>query len=351
MNKWYVSISNKARGPFSDLQMRDKISQGEFKADTLSYKEGEPDWLPLEKQDIWTPGFVPDHPVATKSAKDWVLLVESPLQKGDYQQQGPFSDAEVKEKIKIGEVHLKDFCWKPGMANWKPLFETYELGLPRKEKITFVEDSKPTEEPHHASTFEEPRSFGSQMPDFVEPNDVSVDTSNHIPAETVFKKKPKSRKLLPPIEKAQDLNEILVYLVLVAALFLGSFYIGFKFNRTIIKSVQGVGSGVSSVVRSILPATPSVSYVFLRELPLTKGTLLIKTDAVANTRVFAKVYDDSGRLVRTLANKEELHLKTNNNGEVYMGLEQFKVTPGESYLVTARVGSLKAKKNYTYSFK
>jgi len=352
MDKWYVSISNKAKGPYSDLQIRDKITKGELSADTLSYKEGEPDWLPLEKQNIWTPGFVPKHPVEVKNAKDWVLLVESPLKKGDFEQQGPFTDIEVKEKIKIGEVHLKDFCWKPGMSTWKPLFETYELGLPRKDKITFVEDKK--EEPARASDFVAKAKILSQMPAFIEPEGVvPADQKTEVPFELNNKKNKKralSKRLLPPIELAQEPKEVITYLILVASLFLGSFLIGYRYNQGILKGVQSLGQGLVSITKSILPAPPAVSYVFLREMPLTKGALLVKTDAPEGALVTARVYDDGGKMVRTLKGKRLLSLKTNKNGEVLLGVGQFKVQRGKTYLITSQVGSLKAKKNYTYSF-
>jgi len=342
MDKWYVSISNKAKGPYSDLQIRDRITSGELKADTLSYKEGETDWLPLEKQDIWTDGFVPKHPVETKDSKDWVLLVESPLKKGDFEQQGPFSKIEVKEKIKIGEVHLKDFCWKPGMPTWKPLFETYDLGLPRKDKITFVEDKE--KEPLAAKDLAPKKILKSQMPEFIEPEGVvSADVETAVSAP-VFR-----AKLLPPIARGQELKEILMYLFLVAAFFLGSFFVGYKYNQNILKSVQTLGQSLVSVTKSVLPSAPSVSYVFLRELPLTRGSLLVKSDAPQGAKVYTKVYDDAGKLVRTLKGGRGKTFKTNKNGEVLVNLKDFKIQKNKTYLITAQVGSLKANKNYTFT--
>ena len=55
MDKWYISINSKARGPFSDGQIRDKIQKGELLAETLVYKEGALDWLPLNQQSLWSP--------------------------------------------------------------------------------------------------------------------------------------------------------------------------------------------------------------------------------------------------------------------------------------------------------
>lgn len=344
-----MSVDNKAKGPYTDLQVRDKMKTGEFKPETLSYKEGEADWLPLEKQDVWTPSFVPKHPVETKDSKEWILLVESPLKKGDFEQQGPLSDDEVRGKIDLGEVHLKDFCWKPGMETWKPLFETYELGLPRKDKISFVEDKVEVERVSERTSEAPKAKFTSQMPDFIMP-----DEALPIDGESLFVESYKERarqvstKLLPPLKKMQEPKEIIMYLGLVAVLFLGSFYIGYQNNQTILKGVQSLGQNLVSFSRSILPAAPSVSYVFLRELPLSKGSLLIKTDASQDVSMRAQVLTSSGALVRTLKGGKSLMLKTNRNGEAFLNLGKFKLKKGETYLVTTQVGNLKAKKTYTY---
>lgn len=353
-NKWYVSIQNKAKGPYSDLQMRNKIKTGELSGDTLTYKEGEPDWLPLEKQDIWTPSFVPKNEFTVKDSKEWVLLVESPIKQGDYQQQGPFTREEVAEKVAIGEVHLKDFCWRPGMENWKSLVQMPELGFPRKEKIEFTEAAESyektssfeseLEEKKDAKVFEPLPGIDSEMPEFVEP-DALVQKEK----EDVLHVSPMRRLLPPIIDKYGERKEILAYLVLVAALFLGSFTLGSYNSTNILKGVESVGSGVVSFVQKMLPATPQVSYVFLRELPLTKGTILVKTDGNPGIEITARLKNEKGITVRTRDGKKYLSLKTNKNGEAFLGLSQFKVKTGETYIVTTKAGHLTAKKTYFYS--
>jgi hypothetical protein len=344
MNKWYVSVDNKAKGPYSDLQVREKIKIGELKPETLSYKEGEADWLPINKQDIWTPGFVPKHPVETKNSKDWVLLVESPLKKGDFEQAGPFTDAEVKEKIEIGEVNLRDFCWKPGMSDWKPLFETYELGLPRKEKISFVEDKVETEKSSNLTSEVSSVKLSNQMPEFIMPDE-------ELPVEEPpLKQKAKrmSSRLLPPLKKTQEPKDIVSYLVLVAALFLGAFYIGYQNNQAVLRGVQNLGQSLVTLSRSILPASPTVSYVFLRELPISKESLLIKTDASKDVPIKIQIFSEKGKRLKTLEGRRSFSLQTNKNGEAFFNLREFKLVKGQTYLVTAQIGSLKAKKTYTY---
>ncbi len=359
-NKWYISTQNKAKGPYTDLQMREKIQSGELKKDVLTYKEGEPDWLPLEQQDIWTPGFVPKHPLESKGAKDWILLVESPIKQGDYEQQGPFTQDEVTEKVEIGEVHLKDFCWRPGMEGWKALVETSELGFPRKEKITFEEkeDKAPTEtsakffkgsgrDSAKEVTLEEPfLNLKSQMPDFVPPENLIQKETREEPVKSF-----RTRFLPPIIDRQGERREVVLYLALVAACFLGAFYIGSANSTNVLKGVEAVGTGIANFAQKILPATPKVSYVFLRELPLTRGTILVKTDGKPGIEITARLKDEDGRVVRTLNGDRSLKLKANKNGEAFLGLSQFKVEVGKTYLVTTKAGQLTAKKTYFYSNK
>ena len=54
MDKWYISINSKARGPYSSGQIREKIQKGDLLQDTLIYKEGDLDWLPLSQQSLWS---------------------------------------------------------------------------------------------------------------------------------------------------------------------------------------------------------------------------------------------------------------------------------------------------------
>lgn len=356
VSKWYVSVHNKAKGPYSDLQMREKIRTGEFKGDTLTYKEGEPDWLPLERQDIWTPGFVPKHPIEAKTARDWVLLVESPIKRGDYQQQGPFTLAEVEEKVEVGEVHLKDYCWKPGMKDWSPLIETHELGFPRKDKITFKEDEKRS---GTVSTLElsEPEKapkaldadlkwdLKSEMPDFVNVDDDISGLEAQKNEAKIFQK-----KLLPPIMDIDgEKKETITYLVLVALSFIGAFYFGSVNSRAVLDGVETLSDKLSNISRQIMPAGPKVSYVFLRELPLTRGTVLVKTDGRPGVSIKVRVQDEKGRSIKTLDGYSSLNVLADKNGEAFLRLKDFKVKVGQTYLITTRVGHLKATKTYFYS--
>ncbi|MGH1469339.1 MAG: DUF4339 domain-containing protein [Bdellovibrionales bacterium] len=356
-NKWYISTQNKAKGPYTDLQMREKIQSGELKEDVLTYKEGEPDWLPLKQQDIWTPGFIPKHPLESRDSKDWVLLVESPIKQGDYEQQGPFTQEEVEEKVSIGEVHLKDFCWRPGMEGWKALVETSELGFPRREKITFEEKEGKGEAESSAKFFkgnkrksidlgESLLDLKSQMPDFVPPEEL---TQKEVEVEPV--KSFRTRFLPPIIDRQGERREVALYLALVAACFLGAFYIGTANSTNVLKGVEAIGTGIASFAQKILPATPKVSYVFLRELPLTRGTILVKTDGKPGINIVARLKDENGNTVRTLNGEKSLKLQANKNGEAFLGLSQFKVQVGKTYLVTTKAGQLTAKKTYFYSKK
>lgn len=361
-SKWYVSVQNKAKGPYSDLQMREKIKSGEFQPETLTYKEGEADWLPLDQQDIWTPGFIPKHAVEATNAKDWVLLVESPIKKGDYQQQGPFTVQEVEEKVQIGEVHLKDFCWRPGMTDWSPLTDTHELGFPRKDKITFSEKEECTEtvttvelsekkaKPEKMDT-ELKWDLKSHMPEFVSPDDLvqKDDRKENFKENSI---KFFQTKLLPPIIDTEGAKkETLYYLALVAVAFLGAFYLGSMNSRAILNGVETLGDKFTTLTSQIMPAAPKVSYVFLRELPLTRGTVLIKTDGKPGTNIRARVQNEKGKTIKTLDGYSSIGVIADKNGEAFLRISNFKVKVGETYLLTTKVGHLTATKTYFYSNK
>jgi hypothetical protein len=330
--------------------MREKIKSGEYGKETLTYKEGEPDWLPLEKQDIWEPSFTPRHEVETKDSREWVLLVESPIKKGDFKQEGPYSKEEVLEKVEIGEVHLKDFFWKPGMDGWKPLLENMELGFPRKEQITF--DNTDADEKLIISSDLTPKAdkLLEPLPElksdhgFIEKEDISIKGSQE--------KKPElSRpKLLPPlVDVYGERKEVVVYLFLVAALFLGAFALGSFSSTSILKAIEATGSGMVNISRKVLPEQPRVSYIFLRELPLTKGTILIKTDGDVGMDVVIRLKDEKGRFVKTVQGRNELKLKTNKNGEAFLPIENFQVQNGQNYFITTQAGRLTANKSYLYT--
>ena len=140
MDKWYISINSKARGPYSDGQIRERIQTGELVSDTLIYREGDLDWLPLRQQNLWSPMLKEDEGhsfIPSKDSKVWVLLVENPLKQGDFRQQGPFNQSDVIKKYDTGELQESDYVWRPGMKNWSKIKEMPELVLTRKRATRF----------------------------------------------------------------------------------------------------------------------------------------------------------------------------------------------------------------------
>lgn len=45
------------------------------------------------------------------------------------QQTGPFSEAEVRQRIQAGGIALTDLCWKEGMANWQPVSVVFTVSI------------------------------------------------------------------------------------------------------------------------------------------------------------------------------------------------------------------------------
>ena len=56
------------------------------------------------------------------------------------EQSGPFEDEELRQRVLSGEFQRKDFCWKEGMEDWKPIESVIEL--PPSSPRPVVTDAK-----------------------------------------------------------------------------------------------------------------------------------------------------------------------------------------------------------------
>lgn len=349
MNRWYVSLENKARGPYSDLEMRDKIQSGDLKPETLAYKEGDADWRSLEEQDIWSESFVPKANVLkAKSAKDWVLLVENPIKAGDFQQQGPFSDEEVRAKVELGEVHLKDYCWRKGMKDWKPLVDLPELVQTRKEKIKFDEPQKPSV---YASEFAEPIApaevdlvpqgalveVDSNLPDFIENTKV----------ETV--RRMRLVPLLPSVlEKQKYKKEILYFLLAVCSVFLFGLGLGKFQEKNIVRGFDFLGAKLKSI-GAFIAAEPVVTYVMLKPSLVDKTLIRVRTDVEPGKFVEVTAYTASGDLVLTKNKARSLSVVVDDFGLAEINTNKFLMKDHKVYTLKARVGKIQAQmKDYRF---
>ncbi len=396
MNKWYISIQNKARGPFTDLQMQKKIEDGEIIGGTLTYKEGDTDWLPLEKQEIWMSAKKKTENSASKPiGKQWILLVENSEQKGQFLQKGPFDEAEVRALIAKDEVQLKDYCWKPGMSDWKLLFETVELGLSRKPKIEFekktLDIAKTTEEEQQQQELEleplpqlemdlkseelyraEENDVASAIPEvelemalpkgkFI---DEAITTSQDLVVSSVIPERlsvePTNIENQVPAEilnKKQNLFSSRVFWsFLVLAVFGGGVLQGYyKPAANLISpnlySSSSLINTFSSIKKVFIkPNRPKASYVMIKQLYSNPKSILVRSDAKAGEKIKIRVLNAKKKpvMIKGDALKDSMYVETNTFGEAFVDVSRFDIAQDVKYVVSAEIGNLKADKTYIY---
>lgn len=379
MDKWYVSLGSKARGPYSDSQMRDKIKKGDLTASTLVYKEGDIDWLPLEDQKIWSPTFSKEQGLGFKESKinggesqtqltnSWVLLVENPIKKGDYQQQGPFSQKTILEKLDIGEVHLNDYCWTKGMKGWVKLLDVPELSLARKNSIQF-KDTNNTVSPAHSKDFKseagersseaDKRSkvsmktspLVSDFPDFIEPHQ-SVDADDFVSElkantyEGILKKP----KFLPSLTAELNFKkQTRFFLGLVVILFIAGLTIGYLNQKAFKQSYEWLKEKKATVSSFFTPNFVA-SYLMVKPSILEKKIIRFKTDAPEGSKILVRVESLSGQSMPfTKTKKTHTYVQVKSAGVAELDISGFDLKPFKNYFIYAEMAGLKAKKQVTF---
>lgn len=358
MDKWYVSLGSKARGPFSDSQMRDKIKKGDLKANTLVYKEGAIDWLPLEEQKIWSPTFSNDQGMGFTEDKaplnnSWVLLVENPIKKGDYQQQGPFTQKKILEKLDIGEVHLNDYCWTKGMKGWVKLVDMPELSLARKNSIKFKEPQKASavHSKDLESELKNQRSpFLSDLPDFIEPqNTVEADESIQALRSNTYEGTLRKPKFLPSLKNELNLKrQTRLFLGLVIILFVAGLSLGYLNQPALKKSLSWVKEK-RAMVNSFFTPNVVASYLMVKPSILDKKIIRFKTDAPKGSKILIRVESLSGSsMLHTQSKRHYTYAKVENAGVAEFDLSSFDLKPFKNYFIHAQMAGLKAKKQVTF---
>jgi hypothetical protein len=351
MDKWYISINSKARGPYSDGQIREKIQKGDLLPDTLIYKEGDLDWLPLSQQSLWSPMLKEDEGhsfVPSKNSKIWVLLVENPLKKGDFQQQGPFRQSEVIEKFDSGEVGESDYVWRPGMKEWKKLNAMPELILSRKAKTQFKEE--PLKETH-AADLKAPnvKAFDSfaDMPVFIEPY-----SKREVEEPIVKPLRPNLRKVklsgapyLPSLlEEFNYKREVKIFLSFVAMFF----FVGLSIGLLKPEIFTNFKSSTRALYSYFSPAY-TASYLMIRPSVLDKKIIRFRSDAKKGASVSVSVRDLSGNSMSLIDTKSRaISLELDSAGVAEVNLNKFNLKPFKNYVVVAKMGGLEAKKSVIY---
>lgn len=352
MEKWYISINSKARGPFSEGQIRQKVQKGDLTSETLIYKEGDLDWLPLKEQSLWSPMLNEDQGhsfTPSKDSKVWVLLVENPLKKGDFLQEGPFNQSSVIEKFDIGEVQETDYVWRPGMKKWSLIKDMPELVMARKQAKRFAEDEVKTV---HASDLETPKKsklFDSyaDMPVFIEPYSKREVEDLSLEPLRPLESSPEDLKIkrLPSLFKGlSQKKEITWFLVSIAAVFILGLSIGFV-KPEIFSSFKNT----KRAVYSLFSPSYTASYLMISPSIVDKKIIRFRSDAKPGALIKVSVFNLSGQKMRLLnSSSKSTSVRIDAVGVGEVDLSAFDLNPFKNYSVVAKMGGLEAKKSVIY---
>jgi|GEM_PF-3251655 len=381
MDKWYISVQSRARGPFSDGQIRKKIQSGELVSETLMYREGDLDWRPLSQQSLWSPLLKEDFFHAYEpeaNSKVWVLLVENPLKKKDFQQQGPFRQSEVIEKYDSGEVQPTDYIWRPGMQRWSNLKDMPELVLSRKPAVSFDSDtSSSTVEAKNLANksikasramdktlgSEESKTSKKVKFHYESSSDVPVFISTYSLPEveevTIESLKPPKRSYEPEavgmlplisLKKEENKNRIVklfLALILVSSLLLSVLVL----KRTDFKnsSLVAFKTKTQEFFNSMFTQTFTGSYLMISPSLIDKKLIGFQTDASVGSKVEVSILNSDGREIRIKNSLDtSAFVAVDPEGRAIFDISRFRLKGFQKYTLLAKMGGLKAKKSVLY---
>ena len=378
MDRWYISVESRARGPFSDGQIRKKIQLGELSSETLMYREGDLDWRPVSQQSLWSPLLNEDflHTYEPeKNSKVWVLLVENPLKRTDFQQQGPFRQTEVIERYDSGEVQPTDFVWRPGMEKWLRLKDMPELVLSRQPAVSFeTEESGSTV---HSNNLDNGQAYGSsdglnkQKSKPLKNVDFHYESSSDVPVfintysipeveePTIESLKPPTRSYepkalgkLPSIALKKEKNKKNALRVLFALLFVSVFLLSALFIKKADfknSSLVALKTRTQDFFDSMFTQAFTGSYLMISPSLIDKRIVGFQTDASAGTKVEVSVFNLKGKKIRLKNSLDtSAFVDIDLNGRAIFDISRFRLEGFQKYKLLAKMGRLKAKKSVLY---
>ena len=134
-NQWYLSKDKQVSGPIEKEKIISLIQNRKLVHLDLLYKDEASGWKPLFQIEEFAPYLnnQGDSPELHGDAMEWVLLKKIKIRKGvEYKQIGPFSVAQVLNRLDSGELDFDDLAWKKNFESWVPIsqLETFKKPLP-----------------------------------------------------------------------------------------------------------------------------------------------------------------------------------------------------------------------------
>ncbi len=166
MTRWYYSQDGKAEGPVDASFIVEGLRVGHFTLVDQVFQEGGSHWQTIQEvtELLEKSGREKTNQVGSSGSGSanliWVILQRvSGKTDNPFRQNGPFSEQQVLEKIKTGEVKYSDYAWRPGFNKWARIGslaefdrrapnEDHDLAhypLPEIEKMTSADGRSPQE--------------------------------------------------------------------------------------------------------------------------------------------------------------------------------------------------------------
>ncbi len=137
MSKWYYSKDGQAVGPVDENFIKDEIRAGRLTLIDLVFLKGDNKWKPIsefsELAELTKTSITLKNEDDEKE-REWVVLKKQlGAGQNQYDQIGPFTMAEVIEKLNAGEIKYADHIWRTGFKKWVrighlPEFDRRESG-------------------------------------------------------------------------------------------------------------------------------------------------------------------------------------------------------------------------------
>lgn len=120
---WYYERSGERIGPITQEQIRSIAASGGLSASTLVWRNGWPDWQPLEATEL--------RDLAIPMTAGAAVSLAAPGTTWHYewggQRLGPYSETDMQALIAKGTLTRGSLVWRPGLETWTPV-ESTELG-------------------------------------------------------------------------------------------------------------------------------------------------------------------------------------------------------------------------------
>lgn len=122
MSELYFYLhKGRAIGPFGKSDIVEAIRFGKISAFDLIFKDGSEKWLPLHSVKEFKEYL---HENEAPNLDDfWITLTKKMISDKSivYVQNGPFSTAQIKQKLSQGDLAYSDFVWREGQNKWQRL--------------------------------------------------------------------------------------------------------------------------------------------------------------------------------------------------------------------------------------